>query len=108
MKTINFDHTKERLSVTKPTEQQDPVIHEATKRRVARNQREDLIEQIVAQCTFRKPGEDRKLARLLAIAANTAGWTATDLHALLRKREDPTIRNYTRFVWWSAKVKRQK
>lgn len=70
-----------------------------------RNQQEDLIEQIVAQCTL-KPGEDRKLARVLAIAANTGGWSTTDLHALLKKRLDPTIRNYTAFVWWSAKVKK--
>ena len=107
MKTINFDHTKERLSVTKPTEHQDLVIHEATKRRVARNQQEDLIEQIVAQCTFRKPGEDRKLARLLAVTANTAGWTNDTLHYILKRKYDENIRNYTAWVWWSAKIKKK-
>lgn len=71
-----------------------------------RNQREDLIEQIVAQCHFRRKGDDRKLARQLAIAANLARWTTTDLHALLKKRTDPTIRNYTAFVWWSAKIRK--
>lgn len=70
-----------------------------------RNQQEDLIEQIVAQCTL-KPGEDRKLARVLAIAANTGKWTTMDLHALLKKRMDPTIRNYTAFVWYSSKIKK--
>lgn len=79
---------------------------EALKKPTPRTQQEDLIEQIVAQCTL-KPGEDRKLARVLAIAANTGKWTTTDLHALLKKRMDPTIRNYTAFVWWSAKVKNQ-
>ena len=69
-----------------------------------RTQREDLIEQIVAQCILR-PGEDRQLARALAVTANTGKWTAMDLHALLRKKGDPTIRNYTAFVWWSCKVR---
>lgn len=87
MKTISFEH----LEVKKPTER-------------ARNQREDLIEQIVAQCTFRQPGDDRKLARLLAIAANTGGWDTTDLHYLLKKKQDPTLRNYTAFVWSRAKI----
>ena len=101
MKTINFNHIDiEKTKTSKPDIDQTPTTK-------PRNQREDLIEQIVAQCTFRKPGDDRKLARLLAITANTCSWSCTDLHALLRKREDPTIRNYTRFVWWSAKVKKK-
>jgi hypothetical protein len=91
MKTITFDH----------------INIEQTQANAPRSQREDLIEQIVAQCTFRKPGEDRKLARLLAVTANTARWSTTDLHALLKKRQDPTIRSYTRFVWWSAKIKKK-
>jgi len=71
-----------------------------------RNQREDLIEQIVAQCQHRTPKDARNLARLLAITTNSAGWTTTDLHALLKKKQDPGINNYTAFVWWSAKMKK--
>lgn len=88
MKSITFDHLKTQPSTKGP-----------------RNQKEDLIEQIVAQCTL-KPGDDRKLARVLAIAANTGKWTTTDLHALLKKKNDPALRNFTAFVWWSAKVKK--
>lgn len=69
----------------------------------ARNKKEALIEEIVAQCTHKRPGDDRKLARLLAVTANAAKWTETDLHALLKKKQDPKLRNYTAFVWWSAK-----
>lgn len=86
MKTPTFDH----LNLTKPTSG-------------PRNQREDLIEQIVAQCRNKTPADDRKLARLLAITTNAAKWSTTDLHALLKKKNDPSIRNYTAFVWWSAK-----
>lgn len=95
MKGINFDH----INIDKPAAKPNQPT--------PRNQKEDLIEQIVAQCVHKKPGDDRKLARLLAVAANTASWTTTDLHALLRKRHDPGIRNYTGYVWWSAKVKKE-
>lgn len=91
MKNISFNHIN-----LQPASDAFPVT--------PRNQREDLIEQIVAQCTLR-PGEDRKLAKLIAVTANLGHWTAMDLHALLRKKEDPSIRNYTAFVWWSAKVR---
>lgn len=84
MKQVSFTHLE------KPTSR-------------ARNQKEDLIEQIVAQCYFRKPGDDRKLARLLAVTANAGKWSTMDLHALLNKKQDPSIRNYTAFVWYSAK-----
>lgn len=90
MKNITFNH----LNL-----QPAPVASQPT----PRNQKEDLIEQIVANCIL-KPGQDRKLARALAVTANTAKWTAMDLHALLKKKSDPTIRNYTAFVWWSCKV----
>lgn len=93
MKNVSFEHLN---------------IQRAAKPSGPRNQKEDLIEQIVAQCHFRKPGDDRKLAKLLAVTANAAGWTITDLHALLKKRSDPTLRNYTAFVWWSAKMKNSK
>jgi len=86
MKSVSFTH----LNLTKHTSG-------------PRNQREDLIEQIVAQCQHRTPADARKLARLLAITANSAGWSTMDLHALLKKKQDPTINNFTAFVWWSAK-----
>lgn len=75
--------------------------------RVPRNQREDLISQILDQCTL-KPHQRKVLGKLLSITANTAGWTTTDLHALLKKKQDPAIRNYTAFVWYSAKMTRSK
>ena len=70
-----------------------------------RNQREDLIEQIVAQCEGTEK-QKRTLARIIAIAANTAKWGTEELHALLKKRQDPTIRNYTAFVRWTCKVRK--
>ena len=38
----------------------------------------------------------------------TARWGQTDRHALLKRRQDPSIRNSTRFVRWSAEVTRKK
>jgi hypothetical protein len=62
------------------------------------------VQQIVAQTNEKdKPA----LEKLLMIAANTAGWSTADLHALLKKRSDPSIRNYTGFVKWSATIKRE-
>lgn len=69
----------------------------------ARTAREDMIEQIVA-ATDAKGAKARELARLLAVGGNTLRWTATEYHALLRKKDDPGIRNYSAFVWWQAKV----
>lgn len=87
---LNFDH------ITAPQKTVTQV----------RNQKEDMIEQIVQQCTG-TPTEKKNLAKLIALTANTAGWTAQDLHALLKKRSDPTIRNYTGFVRWSIKMKKR-
>ena len=86
MRALTFEH----LQTTRPAR--------------ARTPDEDLIEQIVAACTFRKSGQDRELAKLLAITAKTAKWTTADLHALYQKRLDPSIRSYSAFVTWSAKV----
>jgi len=72
---------------------------------MVRNQREDLIEQIVAQCEGTEK-QKRTLARLIGIWANTIHADAMDLHALLRKRQDPTIRSYTAFVRWTCKVRK--
>ncbi len=70
----------------------------------ALNQKIDLIEQIVERTTV--PEDQRpQLARRLAIAANTLKWTATDLHGLLKKADDPNIRNYTAFVQWSCNIR---
>ena len=88
MKLITFTHLQETPKVT------------------PRNQKEDLIEQIVAQCNL-SPGASRQLAKRLAITANTAGWTETDLHVLLKKKQDPSIRSYTGFVKWSATIRNQ-
>lgn len=69
---------------------------------VARNAKEDLINQIADQC--HPVSERATIRKRLALATNTAKWTETDLHALLKKRQDPTIRNYTAFVKWSTKI----
>lgn len=85
---LNFDHIKQpQKTVT-----------------TVRNQREDIIEQIVQQTSLTDP-EKKNLAKLIALTANIAKWKTEDLHALLKKRNDPTIRNYTGFVKWSIKMK---
>jgi arginine utilization protein RocB len=66
-----------------------------------RNNTEQLIADIV-NATSEK--NKKKLAKAIALAYNTLGWSQTDLHALLKKRQDPTIRNYTAFCWWSVKI----
>jgi len=86
MKALNFDHLK-RESVTTP-----------------RSNREMLIEQIVEQTTG-SAADKKKLAKVLAINSKILKWSETDLHALLGKKKDPSIRNYTAFVWYSLKLK---
>jgi hypothetical protein len=68
-----------------------------------RTQEEDLIAQIVAH-TQGTEAEKRGLAKRLAITAKIAKWGTAELHALLKKRQDPTIRNYSGFVRWSCKI----
>lgn len=69
---------------------------------VVRNNREQLIADIVERTEV----EDKHwLARRLAIAMNTLKWTDTDLHALLKKADDPTVRNYTALVQASCTIK---
>lgn len=67
-----------------------------------RNNREALIAEIVS---FTTEKDKKKLAALIAIKANQMKWTETDLHALLSKRKDPGIYNYTGFVKWSLKTR---
>jgi hypothetical protein len=68
-----------------------------------RNSTEQLIADIVDATTEK---DKKKLAKLIAIKAKEMRWSDSDLHALLQKKSDPTIRNYTAFVWWSTKTKR--
>lgn len=68
------------------------------------NNAQYLIEQIVQQCSLTDK-EKKDLAKRLAIAMHTAGWTEQDLHALLKKKEDKGIRNFTGFVKWSATIR---
>lgn len=67
-----------------------------------RNNWEALIADIVNATSVR---DKKELAKLIAISAKTQGWGESELHALLQKRNDPTIRNYTAFVRWSIKTK---
>jgi hypothetical protein len=63
--------------------------------------RKDLCTQIAEATTV----EDKKeLAKRIAIAANTLKWSETDLHALFRRKDDPTIYNFTGFVKWSIEI----
>jgi hypothetical protein len=66
-----------------------------------RSNREQLIADIVDATT---ETDKKKLARRIALSANTLKWSDSDLHALLKKKQDPTIRSYTKFVWWSIKI----
>lgn len=68
-----------------------------------RTNRESLIAQIV-EATNEK--NKKILARRLAICANILGWTETDMHYLLKKRADPSIKNYTAFVKWNCRIKK--
>lgn len=65
----------------------------------------DLIQQIVARMNLKTDEERRDLEKRLAIAANALNWKLIDLHALLKKADDPTIRNFTAFVVWSCKLR---
>lgn len=67
-----------------------------------RNQKEQLIAEIVEATS--EPNK-KALAKLLALRANEMRWTETDLHALLKKKTDPNIRNFTAYVKWSIKTK---
>jgi hypothetical protein len=67
-----------------------------------RNNREHLIDQIVNRTDEKNK---KNLAKLLAIASYRFKWQDIDLHALLKKADDPSIRNYTAFVKWSIKDK---
>lgn len=88
MKQITFEH------LTKPD----------TNKPRAANNFELLINDIAEQT---HPPERRKdVRKRLAIAARTARWTEMDLHALLKKRNDPSIRNYSAFVNWSCKIRK--
>ena len=66
-----------------------------------RSNREYLIAEIVNQTSER---DKKSLAKMIALAANTLRWSDTDLHALLKKRQDPKIRNFTAFVKWSTRI----
>lgn len=68
-----------------------------------RRNREQIIADIVEATTEK---DQKKLARLIMIRANQLKWSDTDLHVLLKKKTDPKIRNYTKFVWWSIKTAR--
>lgn len=79
-----------------------PVVHEEIQ---VRNNREFLIQQIV---NLTNETNKKALAARIAISANQLGWTDTDLHALLKKRQDPSIRNFSAFVKWSIKITHEK
>lgn len=70
-------------------------------RSTARRNAESIIEMIAAETNER---DKSKLCRALAITANTLKWTDQDLHALYQKRLDPSIRNYSAFVWSRTKI----
>lgn len=64
-----------------------------------RNNREDLIRQIVESTDAQ---DKKKLARRIAITANTLHWSDTDLHALLNKKRE--VNNFSKFVNWTLKI----
>lgn len=66
-----------------------------------RTTKEDLIAQIVERTTADK----KLLAKRIALWVNRYKLDTSDLHALLKKADDPSIRNYTAFVHWSIKDK---
>lgn len=72
-----------------------------------RDEKEDLIAQIVMR-TNETPAGKKQLARQLAIAFNTLKWSTADLHALLKKANDPTLRSFTAFVKSRATVWQKK
>jgi hypothetical protein len=77
-----------------------PIVREEALQ--VRSNREQLIADIVNATTEKNK---KSLAKLISIRANEMKWTEMDLHGLLKKRTDPTIRNFTAFVKWSIKTK---
>lgn len=67
-----------------------------------RNNKERLIADIVEKTTEK---DKRLLAKRLAIAMNAMKWEEHDLHALLKKANDPNVRNYTALVKYSCTIK---
>ena len=67
-----------------------------------RNNREDLIRQIVEKTDTKNK---KYLARRIAITANTFKWSDMDLHFLLQRYGN--VKNYSAFVNWSLKVDNQ-
>ena len=72
---------------------------------VIRNATDALIADIVGKTDVRSVEEARKLAKLLAIAYNTNKWNNMDLHALYKKSNDKSFKNYSVYVWSVAKIK---
>lgn len=64
-----------------------------------RNNREDLIRQIVEKTDAKNP---KLLAKRIAIVANTFKWTEQDLHYLLKRHGE--VKNYSAFINWSLKT----
>lgn len=58
-----------------------------------RSAKEDIIAQIVAR-TNGSQAQKKELAKLIAIWVNRYMLSTTDLHALLKKADDPKIRSY--------------
>lgn len=74
----------------------------------ARNAKEALIEDIVAKCHCRSEKEAQTLKKRIAIWLNTTKADETDLHALLQKHRDPSVRNYGGLVNYLIKIRRAK
>jgi hypothetical protein len=90
-------HIKEML--------QEKTLFQEPKLQV-RNQREDLVAQIMEQTTL-KGKRMREVAARLMMEANIQKWTNQDLHGLLSKKKDPGIYNYTGFIVWTAYPKKK-
>jgi hypothetical protein len=86
MKHISFT-----TEYTQPTLSQELCV---------RSNREDLIRQIVENTDATEP---KKLARRIAIVANTFHWSDMDLHALLKKKGE--VNNFSKFVNWTLKTR---
>ena len=79
----------------------------AESKSAARNSREDLIEQIVAETDASTDEKKRALARRIALAGNTLKWSDFDLTVLLAKadpRKYPGIKNYSVLVNGAIRV----
>lgn len=66
---------------------------------VIRSAKEDIISQIVVRTTADK----KLLAKRIALWVNRYKLDTSDLHALLKKADDPGIRNFTAFCQWAIK-----